>query len=59
MFCECSKDMLMKCNGHESLKGHETEVCEIASFAGNIQEMVLSQELQGCLLKLKYSISNR
>ena len=37
-------------NADESLKGHETEGCEIA---GNIQEMILSQVLQGCLLRLE------
>ena len=29
-------------NAHESLKGHETEGCEITGFAGNVQEMILS-----------------
>ena len=35
------------------LKGHEEEGCEIA---GNIQEVILSQGLQRCLLRLDCSI---
>ena len=36
-----------------------SEGCEIAGFAGNIQDVILSQALQGYLLRLEYSISNR
>ena len=46
-------------NAHESLKGLEMDGCEIAGFAVNIQEMTLSQALEGCLLRLECSIPNR
>ena len=45
-------------NSHESLNGHEREGCETSGFAGKIQEMILSQALQGCLLRLECNILN-
>ena len=46
-------------NAHKNLKRHEIEGCESAGFAGNIQEVILSEAHQGCLLRLEYSIPNR
>ena len=43
-------------NAHEILKGNENEGSEIA---GNIQEMILSQALQGCLMRLESCVPNR
>ena len=43
-------------NAHESFKVQEKEGCEIA---GSIQEMILSQALQRCLLRLRSCVLNR
>ena len=43
-------------SARRGLTRHETGGCETA---GNIQEIILSRALQGCVLRLGYSISKQ